>query len=43
MNRPATRLRLVDYLSPSISALISVIVNYAGTFVLVFQAAHLAN
>ncbi|NMZ42972.1 benzoate/H(+) symporter BenE family transporter [Pseudomonas proteolytica] len=43
MNRPAPRLRLADYLSPSISALISVIVNYAGTFVLVFQAAHLAQ
>lgn len=43
MTRPAPRLRLADYLSPSISALISVIVNYAGTFVLVFQAAHLAQ
>ncbi|MDY7530775.1 benzoate/H(+) symporter BenE family transporter [Pseudomonas sp. Bout1] len=43
MSRSDTGLRVADFISPSISALISVIVNYAGTFVLVFQAAQLAQ
>lgn len=43
MIRSTTGLRASDLLSPSIAALISVIVNYGGTFVLVFQAAQLAQ
>jgi benzoate membrane transport protein len=41
--RSTTGLRASDLVSPSIAALISVIVNYGGTFVLVFQAAQLAH
>jgi benzoate membrane transport protein len=41
--RSTTGLRASDFVSPSIAALISVIVNYGGTFVLVFQAAQLAQ
>ena len=43
MNQRATRLHLRDFVSPTLAALISVLVNYGGTFVLVFQAAQLAN
>ncbi|GGU64433.1 benzoate membrane transporter [Pseudomonas laurentiana] len=43
MIRSTTGLRASDLVSPSIAALISVIVNYGGTFVLVFQAAQLAQ
>ena len=43
MIRSTTGLRASDLVSPSIAALISVIVNYGGTFVLVFQAAQLAH
>lgn len=43
MIRSKTGLRASDLVSPSIAALISVIVNYGGTFVLVFQAAQLAQ
>lgn len=43
MNRSTTGLRPADFIAPTIAALISVIVNYGGTFVLVFQAAQLAQ
>ena len=43
MNQPANRLHLRDLVPPTLAALISVLVNYGGTFVLVFQAAQLAN
>ncbi len=43
MTRPKTGLRLADLAAPTIAALISVVVNYGGTFVLVFQAAQLAQ
>ncbi|MFC6283941.1 MULTISPECIES: benzoate/H(+) symporter BenE family transporter [Polaromonas] len=43
MKRPTTGLRPTDFIAPAIAALISVIVNYGGTFVLVFQAAQLAQ
>jgi len=33
----------IDYLAPCFAALISIIVNYGGTFTLVFQAAHVAH
>ncbi|AUA56661.1 Inner membrane protein ydcO [Achromobacter spanius] len=36
-------LRAADFFSPTVAALISVLVNYGGTFVLVFQAAELAG
>jgi len=36
-------IRLPDLVHPSIAALISVIVNYGGTFILVFQAAKVAG
>ncbi|SSW65277.1 Inner membrane protein YdcO [Achromobacter veterisilvae] len=36
-------LRPADFFSPTVAALISVLVNYGGTFVLVFQAAELAR
>lgn len=38
-----TPIRPTDFMAPSIAALISVIVNYGGTFILVFQAAQLAQ
>ncbi len=41
--RTATALSPRDFLAPSIAALVSVLVNYGGTFVLVFQAAQLAQ
>lgn len=40
---PHTALRPSDLLAPILAALISVIVNYGGTFVLVFQAAQLGE
>ena len=43
VNRTAPGLRPADFIAPGIAALISVIVNYGGTFVLVFQAAQLAQ
>ncbi len=43
MNPAPAGLRLADFAAPSVAALISVIVNYGGTFVLVFQAAQLAQ
>lgn len=43
MNPSPARLHLRDLVSPTVAALISVIVNYGGTFVLVFQAAQLAQ
>ncbi|MDY7073979.1 hypothetical protein PshuTeo2_41360 [Pseudomonas hunanensis] len=39
----ATPLRLTDILHPVIAGLVSVIVNYGGTFILVFQAAKVAG
>ncbi|PTX09304.1 benzoate transporter [Achromobacter mucicolens] len=43
MTAPRAGLRPADFLSPTVAALISVLVNYGGTFVLVFQAAELAR
>lgn len=43
MTPSRARLRPADIITPGIAALISVIVNYGGTFVLVFQAAQLAQ
>lgn len=43
MNATSSLLRGRDLLSPAIAALISVIVNYGGTFILVFQAAKVAG
>lgn len=43
MHTPDTRLRPVDFFPTSVAALVSVLVNYGGTFVLVFQAAALAG
>lgn len=43
MTPSRARLRPADLITPGIAALISVIVNYGGTFVLVFQAAQLAQ
>lgn len=43
MSNASTSLRGRDWISPSIAALISVIVNYGGTFILVFQAAKVAG
>ncbi|MCM3039824.1 benzoate/H(+) symporter BenE family transporter [Paenibacillus motobuensis] len=43
MNTSTTVLRGRDFISPTIAALISVIVNYGGTFILVFQAAKVAG
>jgi benzoate membrane transport protein len=40
---PSPALRAADLLHPTIAALVSVIVNYGGTFVLVFQAARVAG
>jgi len=34
VNQPPSRLQLRDLVSPSVAAVISVIVNYGGTFVL---------
>lgn len=43
MNTASASLRGRDWISPTIAALISVIVNYGGTFILVFQAAKVAG
>lgn len=43
MNTTSVSLRLSDLLSPTIAAFISVLVNYGGTFILVFQAAKVAG
>ncbi|MGO4346052.1 benzoate/H(+) symporter BenE family transporter [Paenibacillus sp. MCAF9] len=43
MDTISSSLRSRDFISPTIAALISVIVNYGGTFVLVFQAAKAAG
>ncbi|MFK4299956.1 benzoate membrane transport protein [Paenibacillus sp. RC254] len=43
MNTTSTSLRGRDLILPTIAALISVIVNYGGTFILVFQAAKVAG
>lgn len=43
MNTTSSSLRVRDWISPTIAALISVIVNYGGTFILVFQAAKVAG
>ncbi|MCP3781460.1 benzoate/H(+) symporter BenE family transporter [Paenibacillus polymyxa] len=43
MNEKSHSLRGRDFISPTIAALISVIVNYGGTFILVFQAAKVAG
>lgn len=43
MNASPAGLRAADFFSPTVAALISVLVNYGGTFVLVFQAAELAR
>ncbi|WP_270165567.1 benzoate/H(+) symporter BenE family transporter [Paenibacillus sp. SYP-B4298] len=43
MNTHSPLLRGRDLISPTIAALISVIVNYGGTFILVFQAAKAAG
>ncbi|MGH2341502.1 benzoate/H(+) symporter BenE family transporter [Segnochrobactraceae bacterium EtOH-i3] len=40
---PAAPLRLNDLVHPVVAGLISVIVNYGGTFILVFQAARVAG
>ncbi|MDF3873524.1 benzoate/H(+) symporter BenE family transporter [Pseudomonas putida] len=40
---PSTPLRLTDILHPVVAGLVSVIVNYGGTFILVFQAAKVAG
>lgn len=43
MSTSPAGLRPADFLSPIVAAMISVLVNYGGTFVLVFQAAALAG
>ncbi|MEK3912964.1 benzoate/H(+) symporter BenE family transporter [Paenibacillus sp. FSL H7-0331] len=43
MNTTSSSLRVRDLISPTLAALISVIVNYGGTFILVFQAAKVAG
>ncbi|MGE7093265.1 benzoate/H(+) symporter BenE family transporter [Lysinibacillus sp. NPDC048646] len=43
MNTTSVSLRGRDLLSPTIAAFISVLVNYGGTFILVFQAAKVAG
>ncbi|WP_225028904.1 benzoate/H(+) symporter BenE family transporter [Xinfangfangia pollutisoli] len=40
---PVSTIRAQDLLHPAIAGLISVIVNYGGTFILVFQAARIAG
>jgi len=40
---PSASLGLTDILHPAIAGLVSVIVNYGGTFILVFQAAKVAG
>ncbi|MNI31929.1 Inner membrane protein YdcO [compost metagenome] len=43
METTTNPLRIRDFISPTLAGLISVIVNYGGTFVLVFQAAKVAG
>ncbi|WP_342066775.1 benzoate/H(+) symporter BenE family transporter [Achromobacter kerstersii] len=43
MHSTPARLQPADFFAPTVAALISVLVNYGGTFVLVFQAAKLAQ
>ncbi|MFD2118066.1 benzoate/H(+) symporter BenE family transporter [Paenibacillus yanchengensis] len=43
MTKKTTSLQARDFITPSVAALISVIVNYGGTFILVFQAAKVAG
>ena len=43
MHLSSARLQPADFFAPTVAALISVLVNYGGTFVLVFQAAELAH
>ncbi|WMD18327.1 benzoate/H(+) symporter BenE family transporter [Achromobacter seleniivolatilans] len=43
MTHFTSRLRPADFFLPTVAALISVLVNYGGTFVLVFQAAELGH
>ncbi len=44
MNSTSVSLNVRDFLSPTIAAFISVLVNYGGgTFILVFQAAKVAG
>ncbi|MFF2886975.1 benzoate/H(+) symporter BenE family transporter [Paenibacillus sp. NPDC057967] len=43
MDTRSPSLRGRDFISPTIAALISVVVNYGGTFILVFQAAKVAG
>ncbi len=43
MNRTLAGLRPADFVGPTVAAFVSVLVNYGGTFVLVFQAAQVAN
>ncbi|QDQ02258.1 benzoate/H(+) symporter BenE family transporter [Lysinibacillus fusiformis] len=43
MNTTSVSLRGRDLISPTIAAFISVLVNYGGTFILVFQAAKVAG
>ena len=40
---PNASVRLSDLIPPIVAGLISVIVNYGGTFILVFQAAKVAG
>jgi len=40
---PPSSIRLSDLTHPVVAGLISVIVNYGGTFILVFQAAKVAG
>jgi len=40
---PPSSIRLRDLIHPIVAGLISVIVNYGGTFILVFQAAKVAG
>lgn len=43
IQRSSTPLRLADILHPVVAGIVSVIVNYGGTFILVFQAAKVAG
>lgn len=43
MTTPATPLRPKDLVNPIVAGMISVLVNYGGTFILIFQAAHVAG
>ena len=40
---PTSPLRIRDLVHPIVAGLISVIVNYGGTFILIFQAAKVAG